>query len=501
MTEIVIAAGETLPFYSKKQEALLGHLLQQDSFFLQSHSLIKPEWFLDPWCSKIWAASKAFFDEYKRKPGIDELKYSFQVMKEDQGAQNRMVAKIGVCTIAAGEFGLDVLRSELTTWLKSRLFKAHTERAMLLHNAAAEAPNPTEKFAEAFNALKIASTEIERASFAQEVVMDFGDIASGTFFDYRENEKLNALCFGNHLVDIKLNPDCIGGALLRGDHTVVLAPVNSGKTTTMITVAIENIRRGKSVLFLTHEGRPDDLKTKMLSCLTRLSASQLRDLSLTPEGQAKLFVAANMLTKYLTYLPLNKPFLTVEEVEGAIRRQQERRIAYTGSGYDLIVDDYPAKLWTREAGKQWARRQIDEHVYNFFTNAALDLGCHVLTAVQTNREGSKINKGMKGQEDRLLSIEDVAESFGVMATATNVISLNRNPEAMARQRLTFHICKSRSSDTGWSIVTRTDYGRGRTHGDDLESTVYRGQSPMTDTIEDLLQKHAGKAIPEGYTPS
>jgi hypothetical protein len=196
------------------------------------------------------------------------------------------------------------------------------------------------------------------------------------------------------------------------------------------------------------------------------------------------------------FIPYNKPRLTVEEVESVIYQAQDRRKAKMGKGFDLLVCDYPAKLGTESNRKgNLSVRDKDDYVYDVFTQIALDLGVHCLDAIQTNRDGSKINKGYRGAEKRLLTMEDVKESWGPMTTATNVISLNRSPEDEANNRLIAHLCKSRSAEVGWSIICNTNYAAATTHSDDLGCAWYRGTSPMSETIDVLLQQYKGNQIP------
>lgn len=507
-TPPVIAQGQSLPFFEKKQDAVLGHLLTNEPFFLQARTRVRPEWFQDPLCSKLWKLKLEFFEKFNRVPGLEEFKGTFMFLREDQGMRNKLYAKMTTAQVAAQEYGLDVIRSELTLWLKGQTFKAYSEKASNVYNAAADDPHPELKFSEAFRLFKDGATAIEDANFDLDVSVTFADIANGSFFEKREVELENALTFGCPLVDEKLNKECRhSSALLRGDHTVILAPTNVGKTTTMVTVARHNVARKKAVLFITHEGRPEDIKTKILQAFTGIDYAHLVEMSTNPEGIKVLAGAAKRLGEYLVYLPLNKPSLTIEDVESAIRRAQEKRIAETGRGFDLIIDDYPAKLTTVMASKgHWPKRQIDEHIYNVFTQIALEFNCHVLTAIQTNREGSKVNQGRRGSEDRLITMEDVSESWGAMTTATNVISLNRDGDAVSKQRMTYHICKSRSNDTGWSIVTKTAFSVSLTHGRAgmpgkeiiLPATYYRGIGTMNETIDQLIGQYDGKSIPEHY---
>jgi hypothetical protein len=503
-TQIEIAPGQTLPFFSKKQDALLGHLLINEPFFLQARNRIRSEWFVEPLNAKLWKWKLEFFEKFQRAPSLEEFKGTFRFIGEDQGMRNKLYAQITIAQVAAREYGLDVIRHELTIWLKAQTGKAYTEKFQNVYNAAEDDPHPEVKFSEAFRVLEEVSSAIKSATFEMDQRVTFDDIASGAWFQKREVERETALTFGCPLVDKLLNTDCLNdSALVRGDHTVLLAPTNVGKTTAMVTIARHNITRGKSVLFITHEGRPDDIKTKLLQAVTGVRYSKLVEMSLTPEGQQWLAGAARGLSKFLVYLPLNKPNMTIEDVESSIRRAQEKRVIETGRGFDLIIDDYPAKLTTVLASRgHWPKRQIDEHIYNVFTQIALEFNCHVITAIQTNRQGSAVNRGNRGSEERLITLEDVSESWGAMTTATNVISLNRDGDAIARHRITFHICKSRSNETGWSITSKTDYGVSLTHGSTrgivLPATYYRGLSKMEDMIDSLLEQFPNKSVPEHY---
>jgi len=190
---------------------------------------------------------------------------------------------------------------------------------------------------------------------------------------------------------------------------------------------------------------------------------------------------------------LQKPNLDVEEVISIVRRKQEERIAKYGAGYKILIDDYPAKLTTTQNSKgNYSKRTVDEIVYNNFAQLALENNFHSLCAIQTNREGSKVNKGQK--EDRLLTMEDVLESWGAMTTATNVWTINRDPMAKVKNRLTYYIDKSRSSETGFAVVCRTKFGNSITHSDKLGATYYQAYGTYSDKVDKLLGDYNGRKI-------
>lgn len=484
MTEL---PQQPLPFSPAKQEALLGHMLSDEKFFLLARDLITPDLLVDPIAAKCWAAAREFAAKWGRPPTEHELRESSAITSMEQGARNKIYAKMIQCKDATGRFGLDVLRAELDDWLHGTIYRRSVEQSATLYNKG--------KFKEAFEEIRRGARDIDNVSFTETPEVDFS--SSLAFLEQQQQDLHKAMTFGVSSMDRLLLPGGVNGSLLPGDMTVLLAPTNIGKTTSMITVARHNILRGKSVLFLSHEGRPSDITEKIWRSMLRVTSTDLFSLQHTPEGQQRLQAATKYLSRFLTYLPIHRPSLTVEELEGVIRRLNEKRKAKYGKGYDLVVDDYPAKLTSQMASKgNMQRRQKDEYVYDYLNRLASEMGFHCLAAIQGNREASKVNRREAGREDRLLTPEDVAESFGAMMVATNVITINRDPKAVADGRVTYFIGKSRSSETGWAVVCRSDYRRSMTHGDELGSTWYRGHSTMADNVEQLLVENNGRAIPE-----
>ena len=479
----------SLPYSKSKQDAILGHFLFNPAFFLQGRHFLTPRWFVDDLCVALSEAALEFFDQVKRPPTEAELRDCNALRLMEEGQRARAGKKITACQKEMLEYGLDALREETTTWLKTTIYRKGLEETDRHFNLR--------QYGQAFSSLKATARSIEEASLEEQNQVTFHDVAG--FFQQREVDFKDACTFGFELIDKKLNAEATEGALLLGDHTVLLAPTNIGKTTVLINVAILNVLKGKSVLMITHEGRQADIQLKLLKCLLKKTGNEIMDGLSDPKTRSSIEYGGRFLTERLTYLSMNKPALTVEEVEGTIRRHQEKRIAETGKGYDLIINDYPAKLTTPQASKgHWQPRQVGAYTYGFFTQIGLDLNAHVLTSIQTNREGSKVNKQRKGAEARLLVMEDVSEVWEAMTTATNVMSVNRDPIAEARNRMTLYIDKSRSNETGWAIVTKTDFSRALTHGRGFDATCYRGMSTMEGKIDSLLEDYKGVAIPETH---
>jgi hypothetical protein len=483
----MIDALQSLPFSERRQAALLGHLLKNDDqsnrFFGQAKDKVQPDWFVNYLSTEVWKAAQAFYKRHGRKATPDELKEAPDFRALDMGSKQKLWGWIDNCIRETANYGFDTLIPELTDWMHSRIYHRYVSQSTEFFNR--------EKVGEAISCLRTASEEAAHVRFDNDHEVEFGNPLN--LIEKEQLEASNACTWGLSVFDKLLYPSG-NGSLLPCDTTLVLAPSNIGKTTALITVACANLRQLKSVLFITHEGRPEDIQLKiwcnLLGC-TRESLFKMLGDSEAAQRMDRLLV---MLRNRFTYIPYNKAGATVEEVEAIIRRRNEEWAAtHGGKGYDLVVCDYPAKLTTRQAQHgNLAKRHVDDLVYGRFVQLALEYRFHSLLAIQTNREGSKVNRGRtehgNREDNRLLTMEDAAESWGPITQATNVISINRNEAAKAKGLVTFYIDKSRSSETGYAVVCKSDYGKAITHSNEMGAVYYRGVTAV-EKIDQLMEQY------------
>jgi len=469
----------TLALSEAKQEALIGHMLVDERLFRECKPQIKPEWFVGGWSGTLWKAMVEFWDHHEKFWTLPELKDSKSFRVADQATRNGCYAHIIRCQGRVEEFSANILLEELTNWLQARM----------LYNSVKEIEVHYQKgqFDQAIGVTRRFVREVDRANFgAQDRPIDFTDFG---FFDEEEIEAQNALTFGNDVMDQLLLKKRVegGGGLVRGDLTVIIAPTNVGKTTFCTTIARHNVMRKRNVLMITHEGRKGEIVEKFWCGFLGVNAAQLTKMRRTPEGHRKLLVAAKIINRYFKFVPMVHTGQTVEEVVAKIQRLQDQQVAEYGEGFDLVVDDYPAKLNTnafKKGSEQW-RHKIEE-AYQYFADLGLEYNWHTVAPIQTNRIGSKVNKRQKGEEKRLVTLEDVAESYGSMTVAANIVSLNRSPEDERNNIVTFLIDKSRGNAKGVAVVTKSAYDNAITHDNKHGAVWYYGHSHMMDNIRTVL---------------
>lgn len=466
----------TLPFLETKQQALIGHMFGSESFFKAVCTKIKPEWFLSEKNSILYKYMLNYYKKYSHSPTITELKNFSEITALEPKKMLMIQAHADVCRAATGLIRLSSITPELTEWLHSVILVKSLKEAERLFN--------NKNIKECHTKLMESVREISNTSFDKGQIVDFKDYKH--FLQVVQEERKMALSTGLTLLDQAILKNAVGGGLQKGDTTIVMAPVNQGKSSFLITVICHNIRSGKDVLYMTHEGSPSDLRLKIMANMLDCEIDQVFKMGNTQEGLRKLETVSKLLDAHLRYIPYNKAGMTIEDVVPIIRlNQEEWMAAHEGKGFDLLVSDYPAILSTEQARKgNLNRRDKDQIVYNYYIQLALEYGFHSLLAIQTNRDGSRINRGQG--DHRLLTLEDVSESWDPIKEATNIITLNRPPEAHDKGYVIYYVCKSRGNQTGLAIAAQSKFGHCVTHSNMLKSIQFVGSRSDDERINDLI---------------
>jgi hypothetical protein len=477
-----------LPFDEGQQQAICGHIMQKDAFFKTTYKRLLSEWFTDPDIARIHRAYTEFYDHYNHIPtSLDEFRAWRDFQALDQADRVRINNKISLCNAKTATYGVDYLAEQLTGWQKLQLLLTNMPQTINLINSR--------KLDKAESLLHATSKDLLFGSFQENPLADWEDWRS-----VREAETLdmeNAISTGLTILDRKILPEGTKGSLLPGDTTVIIAAANSGKTTVLSSIVRHNAMAKKSVLWITREGRRNDMMTKMYCSVVGKTKGELWKWSHTPDGAREMDVMTKYMNKYLHYIHIPKVNAYVEDVVADVLRMQASRTAERGRGYDLLVVDYPAIFYARESqGAKWSLRETQDYLYRQFVQLAVEQKFHCLVVAQTNREGSKVNKGMGGQK-RLLTQEDVAECFGIIMSATNALTINRDERAIGKGYFTFYQVKSRSSETGWAVTAKSNFAHALTHSDSMGATAYRGNKKLGEQVEDLLRQYPNRDVPEG----
>lgn len=477
----------TLPFNDLKQNALLGHLIINQKFFKMVYKKVKPNWFLSERTSKVYKILTNYYETYGRFPSREELKSCNEIMSLDLKERNLLQAWISAAILSTQQVSIDAIKPDLTEWLHAVILMKGMREAQQFYN--------NKEIKQCHSKLMESVKEVANTNFNKGTEVSFLDY--DVYLKEVESERKEALTTGLNILDRALLEGATEGGLQKGDTTIVMAPINAGKTTTLITMACHNIVRSKDVLFMSHEGRPSDIRLKILANMLDCTIPQILEHYRDPAKKIHLDRVTKQIHKHLKYVPYNRAGMTIEEVVPIILGTQEDWMSeHDGKGFDMLVSDYPAILTTEIAKRgNLQRRNIDQIIYNNYVQLALEHNWHSLLAIQTNREGSKVNQGGGGGGGRLLGMEDVKESWDPMAEASNVITINRNIKDEASNTIIFNIAKSRSNQKGLAIVAKSNFKHQKTHSETMGGFSYTGSTRIEADIDLLREQFLNGQVP------
>ena len=494
-----------LPFSPKRQSAFIGHLFDPATLmFKHVNGIMSEQWFGNPTHQKIWQFFVLMHKKLGRIPTDEEIKGSSELEVVDKQLKKAICSGIDEALQDRKIVGHDILRLEIEEWMHAKILQDAIERGAKLFNGR--------KFKEA---QEILSDSIKKFNRSRAVLSDddpediLGSISLGL-------GPQNVVPFGIPAMDNFLFPDNPKGSLCKGDQTVIMAPINNGKTTTMTTVTIHNARAGNFTLFMAHEGNQHSLRLKFVrGFLTLIDRGQMAKIfpgvppekfdadivrlralaakstveilkEFATEKTTKFGVILQHITNYvfkmIRFIPYIKPGVCVEELTPIIERAQDNcKDKNSGRGFDLFVCDYPGILNTKTGSKgNYQQRQIKQEVYEYYAALAGQHDWHSMVAIQTNREGSKINAGIGARgvrseyAERLLGNEDVSEVWGALMGAATVITVNRSPADQKLNRVTYSVTKSRSSETMFNVTCFSKFGQSISHAPEFGCMGFSG---------------------------
>lgn len=454
-----------LPHSTEMQQAVLGYLITDHNFFQRHIGKIQPEWFSDVENKVIFTEMLRFYKEYReRVKSSVELISMFAGYDLIEKRRYEAIIELAIKT-RVDQFTVEYLDSQMNAWFMSIEMKKILYNASKLYNE--------NQLIEAAQQTIDSFDRINRMVHKSDRRVVLSDPAS-LFVDQTEKLFARSCTMGLYELDRAINRD-IGeiriennkpawtGALIPGESTLIVAPTNIGKSTVLMTVIAHNLKKCKKVLWVTHEDTELNLSKKIWKTMLETPEMHLRqtfkDKDFDPDLRKRVSAFASLIDSHLTFIHIPSSMdYYVEDLMAEIKSLNAdlRSKSSDGQGFDMIVDDYPGLLQLRNTRKDTQLRHVLSGIYGQFVKLASEESCHVLMAMQTNREANKNNK----TGTKMLSHTDVSESHEVIHRLHNVITLNRSDKNQREGRLIFSFAKNRSGpvNTTISCVTRFDLG-------------------------------------------
>lgn len=487
-------------FDNKFQQAIVGHMMRDRAFRMMifSHD-IRAEHFRDPYVGKAAKYIRIEHDKPSGKLilGPEELYQLACDEYSNEGDRNKLKAATVDCAHAATELKIEIVSQKMTGWIRLLRLKQ-----MILDSTAMI---NKKDFGQALSYVESVVRQITQIDFTPEnkTLVKF-DNTVDFILKQDKNRFINNCTTGSPVFDELLLPgaavkpedrkqiekafeefkqkqkysgkDVSGmvlppmqlltrGSLMPGDATILLGPVNAGKTTVIVTLIAQNILMGRDVLFIVHEQHSDDIKMKIIQAMLFMDNQAMVNLAKNNPDVIRDY--ERLINRHLTYIHyIMAGHMHVEAVGGIIEQRQDKWKATYGKGYDLLVDDYPGLLYARSLEHRTNLKRHEEvaFVYDYLINLGREHKFHTFLAMQTNRDGYRVAQASDASA-RVVDAGDAGESFSPMQRADNVITINRGDEDKLNRRIRLYVSKSRKSQTGYMFVSRTDMARSRAYGE------------------------------------
>jgi len=285
----------------------------------------------------------------------------------------------------------------------------------------------------------------KRIKEANQVGENIGDLGTDYF------ETINARMPVYHERDaekIKTGIDKVdqlmAGGLGRGELGIVIAPPGTGKTLSLVNFGAAGVNQGKNVAHFSLEMSEQRVTQRYDSTFTNKDFAYIRD------NQDSVAKALGMIKKVRKGRLKVKSFPTRTCTVDMIKAYLTKVKLADGFVPDVIIIDYPDLL--RPTSTYSERRTELEILYEELRGLAQEFDAAMWGASQTNRGAL---------EKKVVTIADLAESFGKAAVADFMIAISQTKEEKKNNELRYYIAKSRNGESDFTVHCDVFYDKMR----------------------------------------
>lgn len=238
------------------------------------------------------------------------------------------------------------------------------------------------------------------------------------------------------------------GGICIGDLAVVLSLSGVGKTMFLISCAKAAVIQNKRAVYYTLEMSEADIAERFISSFSSVKLKQLYEhksvVSTRMQNLGYMYENCLLIKEFPSQTASIKTF------------DAHLRMVYAQLEYrpDMVIVDYAGEM----AGVVPVRKHGSSERY-------LELGSifSELTSMGQERKisvwtGAQVNRSKTARE--LITIEDIAESFRGVFTASTVVSLNQTPVELENQKMRLFLAKNRKGISKKIINVSTNFEMG-----------------------------------------
>ncbi len=388
------------PYSQEAEEAVIGAVLVNPNTFLTVASFLTSDDFFFVRHSHIWQAMQRL---HERRDPIDNI----TLAKELQDMQ--MLEEIG------GPPYLTQLITNTPTSVHAEVYGRLVERAAIRRRLMTTADQiKTLATDETLNIDEItAEAEIKLFGVTdRQLKREFVTMnnAVNEYFDrieYLLQNQHESMGLPSGFRDL----DGLLGGFQRSDLLIFAGRPGMGKSSFLLSTAVNAARMGGRVAIFTMEMGVDQLTQRMISMETGISTQNLRLGRLNPQEYSRFVEAAGRVSRFPIFID-DTPALNPIQMRTKCRRLQHEH------GIDLVIVDY---MQLMNAGGQYQNNRVQEisYISRSLKELARELNVPMFSAAQLSR-------AVEQRQDKRPVLSDLRESGSIEQDADIVMFLYRD---------------------------------------------------------------------------
>lgn len=440
-------------FGTSFQLKIISALLSDKLYLQQISDILSPEFFDSESNNWIVTTVLEYYNEYKVPPTLDVFKTKALAITRDV-LKMAIVDSLREVMKYVDSEDLQYVKDETLRFCKNQCIK----RAILESVEALKQGN-----------YDIIKTKIDSAMRSGEAVSTGYDYVSNVHERYTEVAR-NTIPTPWPVVN-----DLAGGGFAKGELVIVVAGPGAGKSTILMNVGAQAIKKGLTVVHYTLE-------------LSEAYVSQRYDAVVTGIATQNLKYHVEEIEKELKKLPgkLIVQYFPTKTASGNTLRAHLNKLIISGVKPDLVIVDYADLL--RSTGKSNDARHIDlENIYEDLRGLAGEYSLPVFTASQAGRSSS---------DSDVIQGDQVAGAYAKIMIGDFIISLSRKVSDKISGTGRFFVIKNRFGPDGITLPSRINMANGvmqifedtSIQGQDVKKTMQNESEVIRKTLSQKFKE-------------
>ena len=389
-----------LPVSLEAEEALLGAILLEPKSFLSVAAYLTGEDFFSKRHEHIWNAISRL---QERNDAIDYVTLSRELqdmsLLDEIGGPAYLTSLVNntPSAVHAEVYGEMVAR----TSTRRKMLQASDHIRTLAHDG--ELP------------IDRVISEAEGALFAvsnNQIKREFVPLSHALSDYWEEIERLQEMGAGavGMPTGFKMLDDLLGG-FQKSDLVVFAGRPGMGKTSWILTVALQLARRDQRVAIFTMEMGVEQLAQRLISMETGIQIQKLRMADISSREQTRLTEAIGRIANLPLFID-DTPSITPIEMRTKCRRLQHEH------GLDIVMVDY---MQLMSAGKAYENNRVQE--ISFISRSLKELARELNVCLLST---AQLSRAVEQRQDKRPQLSDLRESGSIEQDADAVMFLYRD---------------------------------------------------------------------------